>query len=95
MGVNLQKLGGLLEANGKAQQMYAESSRELLQTAAALIEGNRANQEAAQVALERQNIFATQLQAQKEKIAQTCDEISTDISNQLYTFEQMRNLYES
>lgn len=95
MGGNLQKLGGLLEANSKAQMMYAENSRELLQTAEALVEGNRANQEATQVALERQDIFAAQLQAQKEKLSQTCEEISTDISNQLYTFEQMRNTYES
>ena len=95
MGDNLQKLGALLHTTGQAQQTYANNCKELLQTAEALVEGNRANQEASKVALERQNIFAAQLQAQKEKLSQTCEEISTDISNQLYTFEQMRKLYEN
>ena len=36
-----------------------------------------------------------ELNAQKEKLASTCDEITNDISNQLYAFGQMRNLYEN
>jgi len=35
-----------------------------------------------------------ELNAQKEKLVSTCDEITNDISNQLYAFGQMRNLYE-
>ena len=35
-----------------------------------------------------------ELAEQKKTLENTCEEIGRDISNQLYTFEQMRDLYE-
>ena len=40
--------------------------------------------------MDRQEFFAERLEEQKEMLADMCDEMSS----QLYTFEQMRNLYE-
>ena len=47
-----------------------------------------------QKCMERQEVFEKQLEDQKEMLADMCNDISDEISSQLYTFEQMRNLYE-
>ncbi len=44
--------------------------------------------------MERQELFAKQLEEQKKMLEDTCSDMSDEISSQLYTFEQMRNLYE-
>ncbi len=44
--------------------------------------------------MERQEMFARQLEEQKKLLADMCSDMSDEISSQLYTFEQMRNLYE-
>ena len=44
--------------------------------------------------MERQEVFAKQLEEQKEMLADMCRDMSDEISSQIYTFEQMRNLYE-
>ena len=44
--------------------------------------------------MERQAAFSKELAEQKKTLENTCEEIGRDISNQLYTFEQMRELYE-
>ncbi len=94
MGTNLKQLGNSLVMTGEAQQIYADNCKRLMDSAAALVENNKENQRMWQVALEKQELFAGQLEEQKKTLEKTCDEISTDISNQLYTFEQMRNVYE-
>ena len=45
-------------------------------------------------AIERQERFGHELQEQREKLAAACDEMSDEIGNQLYAFDQMRGLYE-
>ena len=44
--------------------------------------------------MERQDMFAEELNAQKQALADTCGEISGEISSQLHAFEQMRGVYE-
>ncbi len=61
----------------------------------ALMESNRQMQETMSFMMERQERLAGEIDAQKRTLEQACDEISRDVSNQLYTFEQMRNLYEN
>ena len=60
----------------------------------ALVETNRNVQEALTCVMERQEMFARQLEEQKKLLADMCSDMSDEISSQLYTFEQMRNLYE-
>ena len=40
------------------------------------------------------SFFARQLEEQKKMLADTCRDMSDEISSQLYTFDQMRDLYE-
>lgn len=94
MGSNLRQLGNTLQTTSEAQRVYADNCKSLTEATAALIEMNKENQKTWQVVLEKQELLAGQLDEQKQKLEATCDEISMDISNQLYTFEQMRNAYE-
>lgn len=94
MGVQFRQLGSALNSAGEAQKEYADSSRELLEATASLIEMNRDTRKTLSQIMDRQEVFAKELKAQKEKLTATCDEISNDVSNQLYTFEQMRSMYE-
>ena len=58
------------------------------------MEANRNVQEALACVMERQEMFAKQLDDQKEMLVDMCYNMSDEISSQLYTFEQMRNYCE-
>lgn len=60
----------------------------------ALVEAERNVQEALTSVMERQEVFAKQLEEQKKMLADACSDMSDEINSQIYTFEQMRNLYE-
>ena len=44
--------------------------------------------------MDRQERFSKELKHQQEMLSNACDTLNDDISNQLYTFNQMRDLYE-
>ena len=60
----------------------------------ALIEVNKNVQSALAQVMDRQEKFAKELVEQKKKLESTCDEMSEEITSQLYAFDQMRSLYE-
>lgn len=90
LGVNFRQLGYTLRDTGKAQVAYTETSKELVDATTALLEVNRNVQSTLTQMMERQEEFSRELKAQKETLEATCN----DIGNQLYAFDQMRNLYE-
>lgn len=94
MGVNFRQLGYTLRDTGKAQVAYTETSKELVEATNALLDVNRNVMTTMAKMMERQEEFAEELKSQKETLEATCNELSNDIGNQLYAFEQMRNLYE-
>ena len=94
MGNTLSKLGATLQANATAQQTYVQSSRALLEDANALLEYSKKNQETLMQITQRQVALENEINMQKELLQSACAEMSQDISNQLYTFDQMRNMYE-
>lgn len=94
LGVQFQKLGVQLKNTADLQMIYTNDSKDLIEAATALVEVNRNMQETLTRLLEREEIFAKELQEQKEKLNTTCEDISDEISNQLYAFDQMRSLYE-
>ncbi len=94
MGSNFQKLGNTLKAAGEAQVVYANNCHDLIEAATALVEVNRNTQETLIKVMERQQKFAEELQEQKLTLASACEEMTEEISNQLYAFDQMRSLYE-
>lgn len=94
LDMDFKKLGNVLKSAGEAQAVSAANVAEMVNAVTSLVEVNRNVQEALTCVMERQEIFAKQLEEQKEMLADMCSEMSDEISSQLYTFEQMRNLYE-
>lgn len=94
MGADFQKLGNTLKAAGDAQAVSAANAKELIEAVTALVEVNRNVQSALAKVMDRQEKFAGELKEQKDKLSKACDEMSDEISNQLYAFDQMRSLYE-
>lgn len=94
LDTDLKKLGNTLKAAGEAQAVSAANAAEMVEAVTALVEVNRNVQEALAKVMERQEIFARQMEEQKKMLADTCSDMSDEISSQIYTFEQMRNLYE-
>lgn len=94
LDTDFKKLGNTLKAAGESQAVSAANAAEMVEAVTALVEVNRNVQEALAKVMERQEIFARQMDEQKKMLADTCSDMSDEISSQIYTFEQMRNLYE-
>lgn len=94
LGVNFQNLGSQLKNTADLQMIYTNNSKDLIEAATALVEVNRNMQEALTQTARQQEVFARELQAQGDRIDAVCREISDEVSNQLFAFDQMRNLYE-
>lgn len=94
LDVDFKKLGNVLKSAGESQAASAANVSEMVEAVTALVEADRNMQEALTSIMERQEVFAKQLEEQKEMLADMCSDMSDEISSQIYTFEQMRNLYE-
>lgn len=94
MGTEFIGLGNTLKAAADSQQTYMDGAKEVIDAVTELAEIIKTTQTALAKTLERQERFARELQEQKEKLTEACDEMSGEISNQLYAFDQMRSLYE-
>lgn len=94
LDTDFKKLGNALKTAGESQAANARGAAEMVEAVTALVEVNRSTQEALANVMERQEAFAKELGEQKKMLADTCSDMSDEISSQIYTFEQMRNLYE-
>ena len=94
LGTDFGRFGNTMRATQEAQQAYADNCRNLIDAATALVEVNRNVQETLAQIMKRQEEFAQELNAQKEKLEDTCENISDEVSSQLYTFTQTRSAYE-
>ena len=94
MGAEFQELGAALQLTSQAQASGAESGKALLEAVDALARSNRDMQENMAQMLKRQERLADDLEQQKRRLETACEEISRDVSNQLYTFGQMRALHD-
>lgn len=94
LDTDFKKLGNVLKSAGESQTASAANVAQMVEAVTALVETNRNMQEALTSIMERQEVFAGQLEDQKKMLADMCNDMSDEISSQLYTFEQMRNLYE-
>ncbi len=94
LDTDFKKLGNVLKHAGEAQSASAANAAEMVEAVTALVEVNRNVQEALAKVMERQEVFAGQLEEQKKMLADACNDMSDEISSQIYTFEQMRDLYE-
>ncbi len=94
LDTDFQKLGNTLKSAGESQAVSAKNAAEMVEAVTALVEVNRNVQEALLKVMERQEAFAGELAEQKKMLADACSDMSDEISSQIFTFEQMRNLYE-
>lgn len=94
LNTDFQKLGNTLKSAGESQAVSAKNAAEMVEAVTALVEVNRNVQETLLKVMERQEAFAGELAGQKKMLADACSDMSDEISSQIYTFEQMRNLYE-
>ncbi len=94
LDTDFKKLGNVLKKAGESQAVSAANAAEMVEAVTALVEVNRNVQEALAKVMERQEQFAGQLAEQKKMLADACSDMSDEISSQIYTFGQMRNLYE-
>lgn len=83
MSADFESLGKSLNQACSAQGVYAENFRRLEESTRLLLEASHTMNDTLQLALERQ-------QEIEQKLSDTCN----DLSNELYTFQQMRDLYE-
>jgi len=94
MGSNIQQIGATMQAAAQTQALYTDNCKDLLTTANNLVEMNRDLQNMMQNNIARQEAFADELEAQKDKLYDTCGDLCDEISNQLYALGQARGLYE-
>lgn len=83
MGSDLERLGRSLNQSGEAQSTYARNFQRLEESTRLLLDASRTMQETIHQSLNHQEEL-------EKKLSETCD----SLSNELYTFHQMRDLYE-
>lgn len=94
LDMDFKKLGNALKSAGESQAASAANAADMIEAVTALVEVNRNVQDALAKVMERQGLFAKQIEEQGKMLADTCSDMSDEISSQLYTFGQMRNLYD-
>lgn len=94
LSADLTNLGKSLNEACDAQSIYARNYQSMERTTKELLEANHALSGTLEHIMDRQERFANDLKKQQEILTQACDTLTEDISNQLYTFNQMRDLYE-
>lgn len=94
MNTEFKELGATLRQAAQTQAANAESSRALLKAVGDLVESGKSLQDSMNLMMERQELLAEEMKNQKQEISAAFREISRDVSTQLHTFEQMRDIYE-
>lgn len=94
MGSDFQKLGNTLNEIADAQVIHTRNYQSMENVIRELLEANRSLQQSLEHTMDWQELFAKELNKQKEMLTKACDTINDDITTQLYTFNQMRDLYE-
>ena len=84
LDTDFKKLGSALKNAGESQTANAVNAAEMVEAVTALVEVNRNVQEALVRVMERQEAFAGQLEEQKKMLADTCSDMSDEISSQIY-----------
>ena len=94
MGGNFRTLGETLKEATDVQIATTRGNKELVKAVEMLVLANHDLQEKMNAMLETQEQFSEELKLQKKELQAACDEMSEEISNQLFAFDKMRKLYE-
>ena len=94
MGVEFDKVGRSISNAAKIQDQCSRDYQSMEQTAKELIAVNRNLVQVLDDITRRQEELAVHLAQQESKLADTVSALDEELTNQLYTFNQMRDLYE-
>lgn len=94
LGVEFEKMGRIMNYACKAQEQCARDYRNMEETTKELQAINRSMQRSLEQLIERQDGISQNLKEQEAKLADTCKMLNEELSNQLYTYNQMREMYE-
>ena len=94
MGTEFDKVGRALNYVCKTQEQSVRDYQAMEDTTKELQAVNRSMQRALEGLLERQEQITRNLQEQQQKLDATCTMVNEELSNQLYTYNQMRDVYE-
>ncbi len=92
MATDFARLGRNLEKACDAQTVYAENYKSMEETTKLLVRASLTLQESLENTMERQQIIAQELEKQAKRIGETCDTLDNEISTQLYTLTQLKDL---
>lgn len=94
MGADFEKLGRVLNYVCKTQEQCSRDYQSMEETTRELQDVNRSMQRALEQLMDRQDRLAGNLEAQEQQLVSTCNMLNEELSNQLYTYNQMREMYE-
>ena len=94
LGAEFDKIGRVLNYACKTQEQCSRDYQSMEETTRELQAVNRSMQKALEQLVDRQVQIVQDLKGQEEKINQTCNMLNDELSNQLYTYNQMREMYE-
>lgn len=94
LGVEFDKMGRSLNTAANMQEQCSRDYQSMEATAKELIAANHAMVQALDDMTRRQEDLAVRLAQQEAKLADTVSALDDELTNQLYTFNQMRDLYE-
>lgn len=94
LGVEFDKMGRSFHTALRMQEQCSRDYKSMEDTAKELLETNRSMQALLDQMIKRQEEITARLEQQEAKLSDTCDTLNDELSSQLYTFNQMRDLYE-
>lgn len=90
LGADFEKLGWSMQKVVESQQISTANCRGMEDAAQKLLFANQTLLEGLEQITSRQDQFAEELKQQRAILADTCKSLDEEISNQLYTFRQMK-----
>lgn len=90
LATDFTKLGGALNKACQDQALYADNYKKMEQTTLALLKANSELQKVLETTMDRQEKLEKVLKAQQERLDETCSMINEEISNQLFTLNQVK-----
>ncbi len=94
LGGEFETLGRALQDASRTQEQCSRDYKSMEEAARQLQETNRAMQKSLEMLAERQDAIARNLKVQEKELAATCNMLNEELSNQLFTYGQMRDMYE-
>lgn len=94
LGIEFDKMGRSITAAANMQDQCSRDYQSMEATARELVAANRTMQQVLEQMLKRQEELAARMETQETKLAGTVSALEDELANQLYTFNQMRDLYE-